>query len=120
MTVLAIEVADVGLNAASEEGPLALTSPGYVTLDGGDLASGDAAQAVSRLRPRHTNSRFWDRLDRQGVGRPFPRGLTHADLVYVHLSDYWARLREAFDLSLSGLRSLTASAGVPSITVSTS
>jgi hypothetical protein len=116
MTVLAIEIADVGLNAASTDGPLGLASPGFVALDGGKMLSGDAARAISRLRPRHTSSRFWDRLDQRSVGRPFPRGLTHADLVHAHLNEYWTGLRATFDLSLSGTSVLLAVPGAWSTT----
>ena len=41
--------------------------------------------ARAHLRPRFVMSRFWERLDAEPLGRPFPDGLTSADLVHAHL-----------------------------------
>lgn len=111
MTVVAIEVTDVGLNAATESGAIGAPSPGYALLDRGEIVLGEPARAAGRLKPRHTNHRFWDRLDQEAVGRPFPRGLTHADLVYAHLSDYWESLRSSLGLELAQTSVLLAIPG---------
>lgn len=98
MSVVAIEISDVGLNAFDDSGPIGTPSPGYVLLDRRELVSGEAARSVARLRPRFVSHRHWDRLDTEPVGRPFPRGLSHADLVHAHLSRYWSDLTDSVDL----------------------
>jgi len=100
MTVLAIEIADTGLNAAADSGPVGSPSAGYALLERGEVRVGEAARGARRLKPRHVSHRFWDRLDQEAVGRPFPRGLTHADLVYAHLSAYWNDLKSSLRLCL--------------------
>jgi hypothetical protein len=34
-------------------------------------------------------SRFWERLDTEPLGRPYPAGLSAADLVHAHLRSLW-------------------------------
>ena len=111
MTVIAIEIADVGLNAAVDSGPVGQPSPGYAVLERGDVRLGEVARAASRLKPRHVSHRFWDRLDQDAVGRPFPRGLRHADLVYAHLAAYWSDLGASLRLSLPQIAVLLAVPG---------
>ena len=105
MTTIAIEINDVGLEAAADSGLVGNASPGYVLLDRRRFISGEAAAAQARLRPRFVSHRHWDLLSRQFAGRPFPRGLSHADLVHAHLSQYW-------EVLLDTLHTTTASASV--------
>ena len=94
MTHIAIEIGDVGLDAASDFGspePSGIRrvdglSPGFAYLDRSGLVVGEAGRAIARLRPRFVCHRYWDRLDESPVGRPFPRTVRHADLVHAHLS----------------------------------
>jgi len=83
---LALEVNDVGLVAllagASRPEP---ASPGVALLDGARLLVGLPAAARARTRPRFANDTFWDRLDTEPVGRPFPPDVTRADLAHAHL-----------------------------------
>ena len=94
MTTVAIEINDIGLEAAAESGLVGTPSPGYVLLDRRRIIAGEAARSQARLRPRFVSHRHWDLLSRVSAGRPFPRGLTQADLVHAHLSQYWAGLLE--------------------------
>lgn len=94
MTHIAIEISDVGLEAGSESGVLGSPSPGYVLLDRRHLVAGEAARSEARLRPRFVSHRHWDLMSLQPVGRPFPSGLSQADLVHTHLVQYWASLLE--------------------------
>ena len=100
MTTLAIEISDIGLEAACESGPIGMPSPGYAHLDGGELVTGEAARAAARLEPRFVNHKYWDQLDLRSVGRPFPRALRHADVAHAHLTQYFRRAVAEAQLSL--------------------
>lgn len=97
MTTIAIEINDVGISAATQAGPLGEPSPGYALLDRGAIQVGREARAAARLKPRFVHNRFWQQLDSRSLHRPFPRGLSHADLVHAHLSGFWDELLLAAD-----------------------
>ena len=101
MTTIAIEINDAGISAATESGPLGEPSPGYALLDRGVIQVGREARAAARLKPRFVHSRFWQYLDSGSLHRPFPRGLSHADLVHAHLSHLWDELLLAAGTSAS-------------------
>ena len=86
---LAFDVTDAGVLGVGEGGTLVGPSPGYALVEGGNVLVGDEALAHARLRPRFVMSRFWERLDAEPLGRPFPEGLTAADLVHAHLRSLW-------------------------------
>lgn len=111
MPTIALDIHDLGLQAMAESGALGEPSPGYALLDRGDIVVGEAARAASRLKPRFVSDRHWDRMDMEGVGRPFPRALGHADLVYAHLARYWGELEAAIDLPLAQISVLLAVPG---------
>ena len=46
-----------------------------------------AALARARETPRFVHHRFWQDLDTEPLGRPFPRDLSAADLAHAHLSE---------------------------------
>lgn len=94
MATLVLELNDAGLLAFRERvsKPL-LESPGLALLEGDTLLTGAAAARGARLKPRFRHTRFWEALDRKPVAKPFPKGLTHADLVHAHLSDVWRELK---------------------------
>ena len=87
---LAFDVTDAGVLGVGEGGVLVGPSPGYALVEEGSLLVGPEALARARLRPRFVMSRFWERLDAVPLGRPFPDGLTAADLVHAHLRSLWA------------------------------
>lgn len=89
MVAIAIELNDAGIVVAGDEGLLTPPSPGFALLESADLMVGDAARSSARLKPRRVNHRFWDRLTVDALPRPFPRSLSHADLVHAHLSAIW-------------------------------
>ena len=86
---LALDVTDAGVVGVVEGGRLVGPSPGYALLDGETLLVGEPARRRARLKPRFVASRFWERLDAEPLGRPFPDGLTAADLVHAHLDHVW-------------------------------
>ena len=92
MATLALEVNDAGL-LALRAGSTGLRrregGPGYALFEGARLLVGDEARARSRLLPRLTTNRFWDELDTTSLGRPFPDGVTAADLAHAHLKGFW-------------------------------
>jgi hypothetical protein len=92
MATLALEVNDAGL-VALRAGSTGLRrregGPGVALFEGSRLVVGQEARAMSRLLPRLTTSRFWDELDTTPLGRPFPDGVTAADLAHAHLEGFW-------------------------------
>jgi hypothetical protein len=89
MTIVAIELNDAGLLAASDAGTTWPPSPGYALLDGKELLVGSAAQTRSRRKPRWVDNRYWDRLDTSPMPKPFPRSLSRADVAHTHLTHLW-------------------------------
>ncbi len=92
MSVLAIEVNDIGIEAVSDSDPgteAISPSPGVVVLDGETLLTGRKAANRARLKPRWTYDRFWEELDEAPLPRPFPRTLRRADLAHAHLKEIW-------------------------------
>jgi hypothetical protein len=92
MATLALEVNDAGL-LALRAGSMGLRrregGPGMALFEGSRLLVGEEARARSRLLPRLTTSRFWDELDTTLLGRPFPDGVTAADLAHAQLKAFW-------------------------------
>lgn len=99
MAAIAIELNDAGIVAADDGGLLTTPSPGFTLLDGSDLVVGNEARASARLKPRWINHRFWDLLSTESLPRPFPRSLSHADIVHAHLSAVWTAIGRESDLS---------------------
>jgi hypothetical protein len=94
---LAFDVTDAGVLGVGEEGTVVGPSPGYALVEEGSVHVGREALARARLRPRFVMSRFWERLDAVPLGRPFPEGLTAADLVHAHLGSLWEEVRDGVD-----------------------
>ncbi len=93
-TTLAIELCDAAFLAAIDSGPVVAPSPGYALLEGKELLVGRQAQASARLRPRWVDNRFWDQLSTEPMPRPFPRGLSRADVAHAHLLQIWGEIQE--------------------------
>ncbi len=87
MTTLALELHDAGLLTVDESGAIGPVSPGYALWDGGDVVTGQAALGRAREAPRFAHHRFWQDLDTEPLGRPFPSDLSPADLAHAHLSE---------------------------------
>jgi hypothetical protein len=100
MSVLAIELHDAGVTAVHESRPAVEVlppSPGFALLDGNKVLTGVAAFRRFRLEPRYTANHFWEKLDTTPLPRPFPRHLTHADLVHAHLEAFWRGVQSGVD-----------------------
>lgn len=100
MSTLAIELNDSGITAlrdgdSSDRGRVG--SPGYAVVDGATVLTGEEAFDQARLKPRRAHHRFWSELDTRPIGRPFPAGLSTADLAHAHLSAVWIRVRNGVD-----------------------
>lgn len=94
---LAFDLTDASVLAIGEGGRLVGPSPGYAIADGETLLVGEDAHRAARLRPRFVMSRFWERIDTEPLGRPFPKGLTSADLVHAHLKALWEKAGRGAD-----------------------
>jgi hypothetical protein len=88
---LALDLTDSGVLGVGEGGTLVGPSPGYALVEDEGVVVGAEALGRARLRPRFVMSRFWERLDGEPLGRPFPEGLTAADLVHAHLESVWEK-----------------------------
>lgn len=91
MSTCVIELNDAGVQA-TVDGELRIESPGYAIVDGKQVLVGPDAYARSRLDPRHTYNRYWDRLSLDPVTRPAPTVRNHADLAFAHLNQIWQRV----------------------------
>jgi hypothetical protein len=91
MTRLAIEINDAGLIVADRDAVLAV-EPGYALVEGGKIATGAAAYAQARLKPRLASNDFWARLSVEEHG-----GTTGpAELAFAQLSDVWGKVEGRF------------------------
>ena len=89
MTTLALEIHDAGIRWVDASGA-GEASPGYALWDGGAIVAGRAAARRAREKPRFVQHRFWQDLDTEPLGKPFPRNLSAADLAHAHLSEVWS------------------------------
>jgi hypothetical protein len=86
MAALALEVNDAGLLALREGQPRPEPpSPSVALFEDGEVLTGTAAAARAFLRPRAVHDAYFDSLDTEPVGRPFPARVRRADLGYAHL-----------------------------------
>jgi hypothetical protein len=97
VSTLALQCNDAGVLARGDGAGLPGASPGFALLDGGAVLTGAKARDRARLKPRFVNNRFWDRLDTSPLPRPFPTGLSHADLVHAHLEEIWKTVGAGID-----------------------
>jgi hypothetical protein len=97
MTTVAVELNDAGVVTAAAGLPPSSRSPGFALLDGHRILVGREALSRARLKPRWVETRFWDRLDTEPLGRPFPRELRNADLVHAHLTEVWTSIQTHMD-----------------------
>jgi len=97
MRALALDVSDSGVVGVADGGQLVGPSRGYALVEGETVVVGEEAHRQARLKPRLVQSRFWERLDAEPLGRPFPDGLTSADLVHAHLEGLWKLARRGTD-----------------------
>lgn len=84
MSVDCIELNDSGVCVFRADGTFEC-SPGFASIQSGELILGAAARAQARLQPRQTNSRFWQRLGLAALPSQFGKARHHADLAYAHL-----------------------------------
>ncbi len=85
---LALEIHDAGIRWVDASGA-SEASPGYALWEGGAIVAGRAALHRAREKPRFIHHRFWQDLDTEPLGKPFPRDLSAADLAHSHLSEVW-------------------------------
>jgi hypothetical protein len=97
LSILALQCNDAGILARGDTKGLPEASPGFALLDGASVLTGTKARDRARLKPRFVNNRFWDRLDTSPLPRPFPTGLSHADLVHAHLEEIWNTVGSGVD-----------------------
>jgi hypothetical protein len=81
-----------GLTAVAEGGAAFGPSPGYALVDGARVLVGEEALRLSRRHPRLVSSSFWERLDAEPLGPPFPPDLRAADLAHAQLETAWRRV----------------------------
>jgi len=89
MNLFALELNDAGMLGLPEDGPLQKFGPGYALYEDGRFHYGLTALNRSRLKPRWICNQFWQNIETQPLGRPFPKGVTPADLIhgqFTHLS----------------------------------
>lgn len=90
MPALAIEIADAALETAAGDA-LVAASPGIALLEPSGIVTGEAAAAVSRLKPLLVMDRCWSGLSTQPLARPLPEARTPADLAWLQLTRVYAQ-----------------------------
>ena len=100
MSLLGLELSDVGIIAAAADPERLLTvdeqdmeSPGFALPGKRALAVGRAAERQAHLYPRQVIDRFWDQLDTQPLERPNPYAENHAEVAYEHLVHIWNAIK---------------------------
>lgn len=91
----AIEITAAGILATDDRGrDVASPACAVVSMDGKreTLLLGYEALAQSRLNPRQTYTRFWDKLDQQKLARPAASATTQAEIAWFHLQSVWQTL----------------------------
>jgi hypothetical protein len=101
MPSLALEVNDAGLLLLPEGQPRPEVSPCLALFEGGAVLTGALAAARAYLRPRAVHDSYFDPLDTEPLGRPFPAGVRRADLAYAHLQALTDGLPPAADVFLA-------------------
>lgn len=90
MKPLALELNDCGIVVSGDPALKGLEpSPGWAVVEAGGILTGTEAAARLRLNPRLAHRRVWSELELTPLPRPFPRGLSSADLAYAHLGAVW-------------------------------
>ncbi len=86
MTVLAIELNDAGLIAASSS-LIGEAQPGCARYDDEGIETGQAARNVGRLLPHQIEQAFWHQLSLDPMTRTTATAHTYADLAHAQLSE---------------------------------
>ncbi len=88
MATLGIEIVDAALIAA-RDGARVAASPGVALVEGGAIATGEAAAAVARVKPALVNDRYWSDLSTASLARAEEPAVSHADLAHAQLAALW-------------------------------
>ena len=89
MAAVALEVNDAGLLLLRDDGPpRPQESPCLAVFENGTVLTGALAAARAHLDPRAVHDAYFDRLDLEPLGSPFPADIRHADLAYAHLAAF--------------------------------
>ncbi len=98
---LVVELNDCDLRVGGDPSLAAgKVSPGWAVFEpnGEAIRVGAEAAEQIRLHPRLAHRGIWSELGLEPLPRPFPRGLSTADLAYAHLRSIW----EAAERRLGG------------------
>jgi len=87
----AIELDDVALILQADDESPPVVDPGVALVRKSGVIVGHDAAMRSRLEPRRLHDRFWHDLSNEGLPKPFPSGVTTADLAYAHLDKAWRK-----------------------------
>ncbi len=102
MSLLAIELNDTGIMAATGEPAVLLEiddahrqSPGFALPEKNSLLVGRAAAGKAHLFPRQILNRFWDQLNAEPLETPGARNLqNNAEVAYHHLARIWEHVQQ--------------------------
>jgi hypothetical protein len=94
--MLAIEINDAGLVVASGDEVLAI-EPGYAVVNGGEIITGTAAQALARVQPRQASNRHWAALSMESASAPVAGVGSAAEVAFAQLSQIWKPYQERSD-----------------------
>ena len=89
MSLLAAHFNDAAISVLDGERIL-YREPGFALLEEDKLTSGNAAFAMSRMKPRHIQNAYWSNLQNVALTDQRFRHLTSADLASRQLEQIWA------------------------------
>jgi hypothetical protein len=100
MSLLSLELSDVGVLAAGNVPPRLLAvdgpeteSPGFALPQKKGLVVGQAAKRQARLHPQKVQHRFWDQLSTDALKTPRRYAETHAEIAFAHLAQVWKKIK---------------------------
>jgi hypothetical protein len=101
MSVLGVELSDVGILVAGGDPPGLLkvdgdsvASPGFALPEKKRLAVGAAAERKAHLYPRQILNQFWNQLNTEPLEQPNPFAHNHAEIAYEHFAGIWQRIQQ--------------------------
>lgn len=88
---VAIELDDFALVIQADDDNPPVVEHGVALVRKKGIIVGNDAAICSRLEPRRLHDRFWQELSNEDLEKPFPSGLTTADLAHAHLDTAWRK-----------------------------
>ena len=101
MSLISLELSDVGVLAAGHLPPRLLAvdgpeteSPGFALPQKKGLVVGQSAERQARFHPQKVQHRFWDQLSTDPLKTPRRFAETNAEIAFAHLAQIWEMIKK--------------------------